>query len=109
VSPPPAIGISVHAWDQIRARFAPPDPQVWAERAFGVGVVIGRTRDGRVVYETPEAWLVVSFRDRRPTVVTVMPSSWPIEIVGGIEYVWRGDRVPASPGSLQRLVERFRG
>jgi hypothetical protein len=112
--PTGSVRVSPHAWDQIVSRFGPPSPQLWAERAFGVGVAIGETRDGRTVYETPEAYLVVSFRAwrtnerRRPVIVTVMPSSWPIEIVGGAEYVWRGDRVPAAPASLQRLADRFR-
>lgn len=104
------VRLSVHARQQIEERFAPADPVEWATRQFGIGFTIGYTRGGRVVLETPDALLVVAFDrgGRPPTVVTVMPDDWPVELVGR-PYAWRGRDVPASPGALERLARRFRG
>lgn len=103
------VRLTSHAYDNIVQRFGPNvDPWAWAERAFGIGVIMGETRWGRTVYETPDALLVVKFaRGEPPTIITVMPSDWPIELVGR-EYRHRGDDVPATQGALRRLAERFR-
>jgi hypothetical protein len=102
------LELTDHAREQIADRFSPPDAHAWAERQFGIGIVVGYTRLGRVVYETPEALLVIAFRrGHAPAVVTVMPHDWPVQIVGRT-YEWKGDNVPATPGALRRLVERFR-
>ena len=101
--------LSAHALSQIRSRFRPKHEADWAVDQLGRGVQDGVSRFGREVWRTHEATMVIARRPGCVVVVTVLPADWPVEVVGR-EYAWRDpSELPASPGALARLAERFRG